>query len=40
MIGFTPTTKQEGGYHRIVITPKNSDLTVQARQGYYSGNED
>ena len=40
MIGFTPTTKQEGGYHRLVITPKNSDLTVQARQGYYSGNED
>ena len=40
MIGFTPTTKQEGGYHRIVITPKNNDLTVQARQGYYSGNED
>jgi VWFA-related protein len=40
MIGFTPTTKQEGGYHRIVITPKNSDLTIQARQGYYSGNED
>jgi VWFA-related protein len=40
MINFTPATKQEGGYHRIVITPKNSDLTVQARQGYYSGNED
>jgi VWFA-related protein len=39
MIGFTPTTKQEGGYHRIVITPKNSDLTIQARHGYYSGVE-
>jgi VWFA-related protein len=35
MIGFTPT-KQSGGYHRILIKPKNSDLTVQARQGYYS----
>lgn len=40
MIGFAPPAKQEGGYHRIVITPKNNDLTIQARQGYYSGDED
>ena len=34
---FTPTPTETGmGYHRIHLTTKKKDLTVQARGGYYS----
>jgi VWFA-related protein len=29
----------EGGYHKILLTPKNSELTVKTRTGYYSGGD-
>jgi len=36
-IGYTPDRANPGsGYHRIHLTPKNKDLIVQARDGYYS----
>ncbi|MBI3696454.1 MAG: VWA domain-containing protein, partial [Acidobacteria bacterium] len=34
-IGYTPARGGEG-FRRIKITPKNKDLKVQARQGYYA----
>jgi len=37
-LGFTPTPANTGaGYHRIYLTTKQKGLTVQARDGYYSG---
>ena len=37
VLGFTPTPLGLGaGYHRIELTTKQKDLTVQARHGYYS----
>ena len=38
-LGFTPDLADaEGGYHKILVTTTQKDLTVQARDGYYSGN--
>jgi VWFA-related protein len=38
-LGYTPEPPDVGvGYHKIVLTVKKKDLTVQARDGYYSGN--
>jgi VWFA-related protein len=36
-LGFTPT-EQAGaaGYHKLQLTTKKKDLTVQTRDGYYS----
>jgi len=37
-IGYTPNPPDtEAGYHTIHLTAKKKGLTVQARQGYYSG---
>jgi VWFA-related protein len=35
-IGYTPDKDTGAGYHKIQLTTKNKDLTVQARDGYYS----
>jgi len=36
-IGYTPDRASEGGeYHKIHVTTKQKDLTVQARDGYYT----
>lgn len=35
-LGYTPDKDTGAGYHRIQLTTKNKDLTVQARDGYYS----
>jgi VWFA-related protein len=37
MLGYTPPKDQTSGYHSIHLTTKKKDLTVQTRQGYYSG---
>ena len=37
-LGYTPNPPDnEPGYHKITLTVKKNDLTVQARDGYYSG---
>jgi VWFA-related protein len=37
-LGFTPDQADaEAGYHKILVTTTQRDLTVQARDGYYSG---
>ena len=37
-LGFTPDRAgEENGYHKILLTTTQKDLTVQARDGYYSG---
>jgi VWFA-related protein len=37
-LGFTPTAAAASiGYHRIQLTTKKKNMTVQTRQGYYSG---
>jgi VWFA-related protein len=37
-LGYTPDPPDNGaGYHKINLTVKKKDLTVQARDGYYSG---
>lgn len=37
-LGYTPNpADNEGGYHKIHLTAKQKDMTVQARDGYYSG---
>jgi VWFA-related protein len=34
---YTPDkADNEGGYHKIALTPKNGDLTVKTRTGYYA----
>ena len=38
MLGYTPPKDQTSGYHSIHLTTKKKDMTVQTRQGYYSGN--
>jgi len=35
-LGYTPDKDTGAGYHKIQLTTKNKDLTVQARDGYYS----
>ena len=37
MLGYTPPKDQSTGYHSIHLATKNKDLTVQTREGYYSG---
>ena len=38
-LGYTPNPPDtEPGYHKIILTTKRKDLSVQARDGYYSGN--
>ena len=37
-LGYTPEPPDTGtGYHKITLTTKKTDLIVQARDGYYSG---
>jgi VWFA-related protein len=36
-LGYTPGKDEEVGYHKIVVTTKNKELVVQARDGYYLG---
>ena len=37
-LGFTPDhTEADSGYHKILVTTTQKDMTVQARDGYYSG---
>jgi len=37
-LGFTPDrVEADSGYHKILVTTTQKDLTVQARDGYYSG---
>ena len=39
-LGYTPEPADlEGNYHRISLKTKQKDLTVQAREGYYSARE-
>jgi len=36
-LGYTPNPPDSGpGYHKIILTTKKKDLSVQARDGYYS----
>ena len=36
-LGYTPDPPDnQAGYHKIILTTKKKDLTVQARDGYYS----
>jgi VWFA-related protein len=35
-LGYTPDKDTGAGYHKIQLTTKNKDLSVQARDGYYS----
>jgi VWFA-related protein len=35
-IGYTPDKDTGAGYHKILLTTKNKDLAVQARDGYYT----
>jgi VWFA-related protein len=35
-LGYTPDQDTGAGYHKIQLATKNKDLTVQARDGYYS----
>jgi VWFA-related protein len=37
-LGYTPDKDTGPGYHKIVLTTKQKDLAVQARDGYYTGN--
>jgi VWFA-related protein len=37
-IGYPPDKNAGAGYHKIQLSTKQKDLTVQARDGYYSGN--
>lgn len=37
MLGYIPPKDQTSGYHSIQLTAKKKDLTVQTREGYYSG---
>jgi len=36
-LGYTPDKGAEAGYHKILLTTRNKDLIVQARDGYYGG---
>jgi hypothetical protein len=35
-IGYTPASDAGPGYHKIVLTTKQKDMIVQARDGYYA----
>ena len=37
-LGFTPEHAEvQGEFHTITLTTTQKDLTIQSRQGYYSG---
>jgi VWFA-related protein len=36
-LGFTPDKNESAGYHRLLLTAKPKESTVQARDGYYAG---
>jgi VWFA-related protein len=36
-LGYTPPKSEETGYHKIVVTTKDKEMVVQARDGYYLG---
>jgi VWFA-related protein len=36
-IGYAPAADVAPGYHKLQLTTKQKDLTVQARDGYYAG---
>lgn len=36
-IGYAPSADVAPGYHKLQLTTKQKDLTVQARDGYYAG---
>lgn len=36
-LAYTPDPSDAAGYHKITLTVKEQNLTVQAREGYYSG---
>ncbi len=35
-LGYTPGSDVASGYHKIHLTTKQKDMTVQTRDGYYS----
>jgi VWFA-related protein len=35
-LGYTPAADSGYGYHKIHLTTKQKDLTVQTRDGYYA----
>ncbi|HVO96859.1 MAG TPA: VWA domain-containing protein [Bryobacteraceae bacterium] len=35
MLSYSPTTLEEGGFHKIVVRVKHSDLKITTRDGYY-----
>jgi VWFA-related protein len=35
-IGYTPASDVQPGYHKLQLTTKQKDMTVQARDGYYT----
>ena len=38
ILGYTPDKQStDTGYHKITLTAKKKDLSVQTRQGYYAG---
>ncbi|MCU1325380.1 MAG: von Willebrand factor, type [Bryobacterales bacterium] len=40
LIGYTPTNgKRDGGYRKIELRPRDKDLKVQVRKGYYAGKD-
>jgi VWFA-related protein len=38
-LGYTPDKNTGEGYHKIQLTTNNKDLTVQTRDGYYTGQQ-
>jgi len=39
-LGFTPEqANAEAGYHKLTVNTTGKDMTVQARDGYYSGKQ-
>jgi VWFA-related protein len=39
-LGFTPEKADaESGFHKITVTTSQKDMTVAARDGYYSGQD-
>ena len=38
-LGFTPDKTDPAGYHKILLTTRQKDNTVQTRDGFYSGTE-
>ncbi len=36
-LGYTPDKNTGAGFHKLLVTTKQKDLVVQARDGYYAG---